>query len=53
MTMKSVQRQRDKTAAVNLMRIAPDALVTDKPAKSATGLSARHEHQRHLTSRRT
>src|SRR5208283_594438 len=50
-----VQRRRDKTAAVKLMRkllkkqgFAPDVLVTDKlrsygAAKSAMGLSARHE----------
>ena len=50
-----VQRRRDKTAAVKLMRkllkkqgFAPDVLVTDKlrsyrAAKSAIGLSARHE----------
>ena len=50
-----VQRRRDKTAAVKLMRkllkkqgLAPDVLVTDKlrsysAAKSAMGLSARHE----------
>ena len=50
-----VQRRRDKTAAVKLIRkllkkqgLAPDVLVTDKlrsygAAKSAMGLSARHE----------
>jgi transposase-like protein len=50
-----VQRRRDKTAAVKLMRkllkkqsFAPDVLVTDKlrsysAAKSEIGLSARHE----------
>jgi transposase-like protein len=50
-----VQRRRDKTAAVKLMRkllkkqgLAPDVRVTDKlrsygAAKSAMGLSARHE----------
>ena len=51
----SMQRRRDKTAAVRLMRkllkkqgFAPDMLVTDKlrsygAAKSEIGLSARHE----------
>ena len=50
-----MQRRRDKTAAVKLIRkllkkqgLAPDVLVTDKlrsygAAKSAMGLSARHE----------
>ena len=50
-----VQRRRDRTAAVKLLRkllkkqgLAPDVLVTDKlrsygAAKSAMGLSARHE----------
>jgi transposase-like protein len=50
-----VQRRRDKTAAVKLMRkllkkqgFAPDVLVTDKlrsysAGKSEIGLSARHE----------
>jgi putative transposase len=52
-----VQRRRDKTAAVRVMRkllkkqgFAPDVLVTDKlrpygAAKSEMGLSARHEQR--------
>jgi DDE superfamily endonuclease len=58
-----VQRRRDKAAAVKLMRkllkkqgFAPDVLVTDKlrsygAAKSAMGLSARHEQGLRMNNR--